>query len=92
MRDLYVWGELITRGFQSDDFDDTSIDCGSAMGSLSSTVGNDVWLRVGEAAKNLCEWLDNDEALAICEGITNELRELKEKEDGESSDGFGGIL
>jgi hypothetical protein len=84
MRDLYDWGELITRGFQSDD--------GSAMGSLSSTDGNDIWLRVGEAAKNLCEWFDNDEAVAICEGITNELRELKENEEGESSDGFGGIL
>jgi hypothetical protein len=92
MRDLYDWGELITRGFQSDDFDDMIIDYGSAMGSLSSTDGNDIWLRVGEAAKNLCEWFDNDEAVAICEGITNELRELKENEEGESSDGFGGIL
>jgi len=93
MRDLYVWGEIITRGCQSDDFDDTIMDYGSAMGSMSSSVGNDVWLTVEEAATNLCEWFANDEALAICRGIANDLRELKGKENGdESSDGFGGIL
>jgi hypothetical protein len=93
MRDLYVWGEIIIRRYQSDDFEDTIMNCGRATGSLSSSAGNDIWSRVGEAAKNLCEWFANDEALASCEGIANKLRELKEKEDGgESSDGFGGIL
>jgi hypothetical protein len=77
MRDLYAWGEIITKGFQGDDLEDA--ECRSAMGSLSSSAGNDVWARVGEAAQNLCQWLGDNVALGICERLVDELGDLKER-------------
>jgi hypothetical protein len=93
MRDLYAWGELISRGFQSDDLEENITDWGSGMGSLSSCIGTDVWEKIGEAASNLCEYLGSDEALLACEEVLNELKELKEKVDGGGNpEGFGCIL
>jgi hypothetical protein len=79
MRDLYAWGEIISRGFQRD-FLDESADWGSIVGSISSCNGVDVWERVGEAASDLCEWLGNDEAVVACEEVLKELRGERERE------------
>ncbi|KAE9381398.1 hypothetical protein N431DRAFT_476231 [Stipitochalara longipes BDJ] len=81
MRDLYAWGEVISRAFQSDDLEESDMDWESARGSLCSGMGTDMWTKVGEAAKRLCEWLGNEEAILICEDVVNELKKLKEKED-----------
>ena len=92
MRDLYAWGEIVSRGFQGDYLDE-SVDWRSAMGSLSSCSTVDIWERVGEAASDLCEWLGNDEAVLACKEVLNELRELKERENGEGIPAaFGGVL
>ena len=95
MRDLYAWGEIISRAFQSDDLEEGDMDWESARGSLCSGLGTNVWTKVGEAAKKLCEWLGDAEASDICEGVVNELKELKglKEKDGGYSDleDFGGI-
>jgi hypothetical protein len=95
MRDLYAWGEIISRAFQSDDLEEGDMDWESARGSLCSGLGTNVWTKVGEAAKKLCEWLGDAEASDICEGVVNELKELKglKEKDGGFSDleDFGGI-
>jgi hypothetical protein len=91
MRNLYAWGEIVSRGFQGDYLDER-VDWGIAMGSLSSCSG-DIWERVGEAASDLCEWLGNDEAAVACREVLKELRELQERENGGGRPAkFGGIL
>jgi hypothetical protein len=79
MRDLYAWGEIISRVSQSEDLDGNGMEWESAMGSFDSGGGSDVWAMVGEAGNNLCEWLGNYEALLVCDGVVKELRRLKEK-------------
>jgi hypothetical protein len=92
MRDLYAWGEIISRSFQGDYLDE-SADWRSAMGSLSSCSGVDIWERVGEAACDLCEWLGNDEAAMACKEVLKELREFQEREGGGGSPAeFGAFL
>lgn len=85
MRDLYAWGEILSRVFQSEDLEGNGMEWESAMGSLDSGGGSDVWAMVGEAGNNLCEWLGNDEALLVCGGVVRELRMLKEKQGGGGS-------
>jgi hypothetical protein len=92
MRDLYAWGEIISRGFQGDYLDE-SADWRTAMGSLSSCSSVDIWERVGEAACDLCEWLGNDEAAMACKEVLKDLRDLQEREDsGGSPAKFGAFL
>ena len=79
MRDLYAWGEIISRVFQSEDLERNGMEWESAMGSFDSGGGSDVCAIVGEAGNNLCEWLGNYEALLVCDGVVRELRRLKEK-------------
>jgi hypothetical protein len=79
MRDLYAWGEIISRVSQSEDLDGNGMERESATGSFDSGGGSDVRAMVGEAGNNLCEWLGNYEALLVCDGVVRELRRLKEK-------------
>lgn len=92
MRDLYAWGETVSRAFQSDGLEENRMDWENAEGRRCSGVGSDVWARVGEAAKNLCKWLENNEALVSCEEAANGLRELKKEAGRSSPDEFGCIL
>jgi len=68
------------------------MDWEGAMRGLSSSVRTDIWARIGEAAKNLCEWLGDDEILVVCGGATNGLKKLKRKEDNGGGAGDFGCI
>ncbi|PBP27147.1 hypothetical protein BUE80_DR001928 [Diplocarpon rosae] len=77
MRDLYAWSEVIARGLESKAIDDGRADGG---GSEADEDAEDLGMRVGRAAKKLCQWLGDGQAWDECHGVTGELRDLSERE------------
>lgn len=90
MRDLYAWAELVARAMDSDGLlsvDDISTDGGSVSeygpgggAGFNGSGGVEVPIRVGRAAKRICEWVGDEEGWDSCDSVCNELRELGEKD------------
>jgi hypothetical protein len=83
MRNLYAWGEILVRGLEEGVYgrQDEEMETESGLSSLGEEEGEVV--RVGEAAKRLCEWLRDRRAWGVCERVLKELRKLEEQsEDG----------
>ncbi|PBP28218.1 hypothetical protein BUE80_DR000730 [Diplocarpon rosae] len=77
MRDLYAWSEVVARGLESKNIDDGEADDG---GSGADEEAEDLGMRVGRAAKKICQWLGDGQAWDECHGVTKELRGLSERE------------
>ncbi|KAI6717110.1 hypothetical protein JHW43_000285 [Diplocarpon mali] len=77
MRDLYSWSEVVARGLDGEGIDDWRARGG---GDGAGEETEDLGIRVGRAAKKLCQWLGDGQALHECHGLTRELRDLSERE------------
>lgn len=91
MRDLYAWGEIVASGL-----DNEGIDIGGddrVRNAGAEATEEDASMKVGRAAKRLCQWLGDGHAWDECHGVMGELRDLVEREEtargriGEIDDG-----
>lgn len=89
MRDLYAWAELVARAMDSDgllSIDGISVDSesvseygtsgGGGAAAAESSGEMEVPIRVGRAAKRICEWVGDEEAWDSCQSVCDELRQL----------------
>jgi hypothetical protein len=92
MRNLYVWGEVVVRGFERDV--DVYMDEESESESGWRGVGDspaariDEAVRIGEAAKSICSSLNDTLARNECDDVVRGLRDLEDSEMA-SEDGYG---
>lgn len=102
MRDLYAWGELVVRGREMDGLLDTDVDGEMEEGEIGGVGEDDVGstscggvgikgkvtpLRVGGAAKRICEWMGDDEAWDKAQSVVVDLKGLG-KEKGAGAGGW----
>ena len=77
MKDLYVWGEVLVQGVEGGGLRADQDDDGSLWEGLT---GDDCFMKCGEAAINICEWLNTVEHWVSCQNIAVELKELADEE------------
>lgn len=80
MSDLYAWSELIVKATESEGVQNSASDIenNAVLGVLED--GEYYMVKVCKAARSLCEWLVDQEAIGICAGVMAELNDLFQKD------------